>query len=64
MSGTADGYDAQSGVDAVDGGAGHAEHVWVSGAGHGDMCNIYANDEYNPVPFLLGDDDVAKGIGD
>lgn len=56
LSGTADGYDAQSGVDAVNAGRGTARHVWIDGAGHGDMCNIYANEEHNPLPFLLEED--------
>ena len=55
MSGTADGYDAQGGVDAINAGGGVARHVWIDGAGHSDMCNIYGTSD-NPVPFLLGGD--------
>lgn len=55
LSGTADGYDGQGGADAVDNGRGKGTHVWVPEAGHSDMCNIYSNEEYNPVPFLLGE---------
>ena len=55
--GSADGYDSQAGVDAINGGGGSAKQVWVDGASHSDMCNIYSDSKYNPVPFLLGKDD-------
>lgn len=55
--GSADGYDSQAGVDAINGGGGSAKQVWVEGASHSDMCNIYSDSKYNPVPFLLGKDD-------
>lgn len=55
LDGTADGYDSTAGVDAINNGSGggKAEHVWVDGAGHSDMCNIYGDEQFNPVPFLL-----------
>lgn len=54
--GTADGYDSSGAVAAVCGGGGTAEQVWVEGAGHGDMCNVYGDPAHNPLPFLLGEE--------
>jgi poly(3-hydroxybutyrate) depolymerase len=61
LSGTADGYDGQSGVDAINNGTGggHAEHKWVEGATHSDMCHIYADTTYNPMPFLMATDNAS-----
>ena len=56
LSGTADGYDGTAGVDTIKNNQ-HtaATHLWVEGATHSDMCNIYQDEKYNPIPFLLGE---------
>jgi len=61
--GTADGYDASEAIATVNGGTGggSAEQVDVPGAGHSDMCAIYGDERYDPVPFLLGEERDADG---
>ena len=56
LSGTADIYEGATGIEIIKSNPNAiATHIWIEGADHSGMCNMYEDPTHNPVPFLLGE---------